>query len=91
MMTNVSPSGNHGYSPSGEPVYVGGNGSKVHEQSVMLPRRHGMASNSGPPCIMCRNRPQREIDYFCSKACKDHSSEKVPRGKISDHTGYEYQ
>jgi hypothetical protein len=35
----VSPSGNHGYSPSGEPVYVGGNGSKVHEQSVMLPRR----------------------------------------------------
>ncbi|KIL58513.1 hypothetical protein M378DRAFT_170509 [Amanita muscaria Koide BX008] len=60
----------------GKPVHIDSQGnstdycSKKHrEDAVPL----GLAS----PCIMCLTMPQSDVDYFCSKACRDEAMNKV--------------
>lgn len=83
-------SGNYGYGPSGESVYVvDRNGSEIHF-TTEPPREHGnIASNSNPLCIMCLAMPRREQDHFCSNACKEESMKSSSSVEISNPVDYE--
>ncbi|KAF8896056.1 hypothetical protein BD779DRAFT_1608450 [Infundibulicybe gibba] len=60
-----------------KPVHVDVNGFKTSDYCSMRHREEAVMSGIASPCIMCLTLPQSEADYFCSKACRDESLNKL--------------
>ncbi|KAJ3793634.1 hypothetical protein GGU11DRAFT_383627 [Lentinula aff. detonsa] len=60
----------------GQPVYVDARGTKPSAYCSMRHRQEAVDSGLASPCIFCLQLPQSEMDYFCSKECREESLNK---------------
>ncbi|PPQ92583.1 hypothetical protein CVT25_007275 [Psilocybe cyanescens] len=60
----------------GQPVHIDAKGVKASDYCSMRHREEAVASGLASPCIMCLTLPQSDIDYFCSRGCREESMNK---------------